>query len=195
MSAKFTAWFGGEKFEVEITQGGEMAFLDRDMEYEIAFGAMAGEKTRAVRLLEEWQKFPMTVIYSRLEVPIDTILRYMDDLERMTGQYGIFGFTVSAQNYLEAARGSAKALISHMLRYRDTFLSDVAWKNSGHFHGIASGYAATTATQQVADEGSPAWYSAFDREKSRQLRHFILGMEALQVGKPWPEIPLPEVTP
>lgn len=192
MSAKFTAWFGVESFEIEITSDGELVFPGWDIEYDITFAAMGGDKTAAVWFSEEWGAFPMCVIYSRLGVPLDTMLRYMADLQRMSEQVGSHGVTAMARSYMDSSKSKAQNLINHMQRHRDKFLSDISWKNSGHFHVIAHEYAMVVALQQTGEgwssEVSENYVAALAQERSRQVRHFVRIMEAIQAGKEWPEI-------
>ena len=56
MSTRLTVLFEDKPIEIEITSDGELLFPghDEQLEYEIAYAAMGGEPTAAMRLLEAW---------------------------------------------------------------------------------------------------------------------------------------------
>ena len=200
MSARFTAVFEGETFEIEITSDGELSFPghDEQLEYEIAYAAMGGKPSAAMRLLDEWESIPMAVVYSNLSVSLGTMLGFMGNLERMAGQHGSKGFSFSAQASFDTGKNRARVLRHYMLENQDTWSSDV----EPHYHrarflGIASQYTEVAAIQQTGHSDSYRMHhgntqdflDAESSERARQVRHFVRIMEALQAGQEWPEIP------
>lgn len=68
MSAEFYAIIESVLFRVKVDRDGTMTFIDPpvDLEYELAFTAMGGQKTPALRLHDMWELDPITVITNHI---------------------------------------------------------------------------------------------------------------------------------
>lgn len=73
MSVIFTAQYEGQGFQVEITRGGDLKFLDYydiyyDIEYDLAMAEFGEPETNAVKLLNEWKHSPIDTIFRRIGI-------------------------------------------------------------------------------------------------------------------------------
>lgn len=66
MSFVTTAEYADESLKIEITRNGEIIFLDRDIEYELAMVEFGEHKTQAVMLFEKWRDGDIYVITENL---------------------------------------------------------------------------------------------------------------------------------
>jgi len=76
MSARFKVTHGSEVFEVEITSDGELTIPGYDkeqLEYEIAFAAMGGDKSHVLLWLDKWQQDPTGIIIQNLGLDDGTL--------------------------------------------------------------------------------------------------------------------------
>lgn len=55
-----------ENFEHEITEDGELLFLDYDLAYDETIEALGGEKSDAIKYLEKWNKEPIPIFLTLL---------------------------------------------------------------------------------------------------------------------------------
>ena len=76
MSARFTAVFEGETFDIEITSDGELLLpgYEEQLEYEIAYAAMGGEKTLAIVLLARWESSPAEIMCHAINLPREVLI-------------------------------------------------------------------------------------------------------------------------
>lgn len=212
MSARFTAAIYGESFNVEIFGNGVLTILYHDeeqLEYDLAFAAMGGDKTAAVRLLDSWRDDPSGTICSNFELSSDTIASLAADWAehvlpifekddpgderprraiKATRDFidGNIGRDVlgRAEWGAWAASWQAKAAASWAAQHvaeASAWAAEAAAAAESLWPG---GWAAQTiwaATSARSAAVDTAW------EQSWQVRHFVHVMERLQAGKPWPK--------
>jgi hypothetical protein len=68
-----------EQLDVSISRGGEMSFNNADIEYEIAYAAMGGRKSRAMECLDAWDFDPWPVVRIMTDNDITLCGRFLTD--------------------------------------------------------------------------------------------------------------------
>lgn len=63
MSVVATATFKGDTFEIEITDDGELIFLNHDINYDLAMMEFGEKLTTAVKIRNSWMLFPPQTIF------------------------------------------------------------------------------------------------------------------------------------
>jgi hypothetical protein len=205
MSARFTAVFEGETFEIEITSDGELSFPghDEQLEYEIAYAAMGGKPTAAMRLLEAWHGEPVGFICNNLfRLDKNTNMSLAADWAEHVLPLFERGHREDnrPRQAIEAARDFVAEKISpdELDRAQDAAREAASWAGSSYEAWAAAKAAAAAAEMARAEAAeSAALYAAAAvraetnnkaTERAWQVRHFVHCMERLQTNKKWPKI-------
>lgn len=201
MSARRTATFENESFDVAISSDGELIIVDNDIEYDLAFVAMGGEETTALRLLDAWREDPTSVVCHNLGLDDDTLRFLAADwaehvlpiFERKhpkdkrpreaieAARNFVAGKTTAAQ--LEGTNVAAWAAKSGAS-------AESPWSAAAWSAAAAWAAAETKALTAAALAAKSACRAATDtaEEQAWQVRHFVHVMECIQAGWSWPKI-------
>jgi hypothetical protein len=214
VNPRFTATYRGQSFEVEITRDGEMVFCDPDTEYEIAFAAMGGDKTPAVKLLDLWRDSPIDGIFKCLGLDKNTMVLLAADwaehvlpiFERkynkdkrprksikavrdfVAGKIGADDLHEACDAAWAAAEAAAKAAAVAALAAAAVAEAAAVAAVAAVAAEAAADAADAAAYDRSEDHISPEWQQAYDAERAWQVRRFVDVMTALRAGKKWPRM-------
>jgi len=200
MTARFTATFKGEQFDVETTPDGELLFCDRDVTYDQAMVAFGGAATPAMELLDAWQDDPIAIICESLGLD-DGPLRLLaaDWAEHVLPLFEkAYPGDKRPRQAIRAARDFvAGKITAKQLEQAQAAAQEAAWEAAGAavWAAWAAARAAAGAARAAWAAGAAwaawaagAWAAAWEAERSWQIRHFVRVMGRLQAGKKWPKI-------
>lgn len=203
MSARCIAtFFEDEKVEVEISGDGKLTIVDHDIEYDIAFVAMGGEKTPAVRLMDIWLKNPADVICYNLGLEDNTLMllaadwaehvlpifekvRLKDKRPRLAieATRDFVSGKITAAQLDKAHQEAIHAAVKMAEEWPGTGAVAAAWSAA-----YAAWAAAAWAWNKAADWARRSTATDPHLEQAWQVRRFVHVMECLQAGKPWPPL-------
>jgi len=192
MSVIVTATLEDQSFQVEVTRGGNLIFLDHDINYDLSMFEFGEGATTATRLLDEWREEPYEVICRIFGLDkkhlallaADWVEHVLPLFEKeYPGYQRPRSAIIAAREYI---RGNMKLQQLEVARHAAS-----AW--------VPAQYAATTARAArisrhavAAEAAEAAWtasqWAGSQKEVSWQIRRFIDITKALQSGMPWPPL-------
>jgi len=200
MTARFTATFKSEQFDVETTPDGELLFCDRDVTYDQAMVVFGGTATPAMELLDAWQDDPIAIICESLGLDEGTLRLLAADWaehvlplfekaypgdkrprQAIRAARDFVAGKITAKQLARAQAAAAWAARAAAWEAAGAAAQEAAWAAAWAAAGMAARAAAWAA-------GAAARDAAREAERSWQIRHCVRVMERLQAGKKWPKI-------
>jgi len=219
MSAFFKVPLDGELREVEISRSGEMSFSgDVDqLEYDLAFAAMGGNKSEILNFWDEWQGTPISIIINPLQFNI--MPRHLVCLAADWAEHALELFKKrhpSETRPIEAIVALRKFVDGEIdknafdeiaLRARDsvfdyrppdryivsaaheaTMVASFLYIMEHNNYNIEFKYEQMKTAIRTVSLNSDTETGGRVKPGNWQIRRFVHVMENLQTGKPWPRV-------
>jgi hypothetical protein len=216
MSVIVTANYRGETFEVEIFRDGDIEFPGRDFQYEQAVAEFSPPGPATVQLYELWKIATLEtvdVVCKNLELPENSQALLVADWaehvlhvheDEYQNDRRLRAAIEATRNFLagkidRASLEKARVATGEASGRSDDGTAWAAWAvETATLAGAGAADWAYAATAERAaraaacnvsfDSNSQEWRQAHDAEFAWQIRRFVACMEAVGLGKDWPDL-------
>lgn len=189
MGLKLVVTFGGEPFDIEFTDNGDIDIAGHDLEFEQTLAALGGEESNALKLFNMWYKDPGYVIaWYIFNIPKEALVQLTTDWANH------FKHALDAVYLYESGRGALSAnkvpwTAARSVEWALESAKNVAESILQDSIGRAVMGTSYRALEAASDFSAPVFDDlanrtlAADAEKDWQRRQFVRVMKDFEVGK------------